>query len=58
MTDDKTLTVNDLMSRWKCQRQTILRAISEGRLAAFRVGKRIFRITIEEVRRFEKAKAA
>lgn len=58
MTDDKTFTVADLASRWRCQRQTIYRAINEKRLNAFCVGSREFRITLDEVRRFEKAKAA
>ncbi len=52
------LTVNDLMLRWKCTRKAILDAIRERRLAAFRVGKRVFRVTLEEVTRYEQARSA
>jgi len=51
--DAHALTVNDLMRRWNCTRPTILRCISEGRLKAFRVGRRIFRVMLDEVERFE-----
>lgn len=54
----QTFTVNDLMARWNCPRKRILEAIHEGRLTAFRVGKRIYRVTIAEVERFESARAA
>lgn len=53
--EPKALTVNELMRRWDCTRQTILRAIKEGRLKAFRVGARVFRVTLDEVVRFESA---
>ncbi len=52
------LTVNDLMARWKCTRKSVLEAIREGRLEAFRVGKRVFRVRLQEVERYEHAKAA
>ncbi len=52
------LTVHDLTVRWKCPRRTIYEAIREGRLHAFRVGKRWLRVTVDEVERFEKAEAA
>ncbi|HEY3806046.1 MAG TPA: hypothetical protein VGL61_25735 [Kofleriaceae bacterium] len=42
--EGKTLTVNDLMSRW--------------RPVAFRVGRRVFSVALDEVIRFEKAGAA
>jgi hypothetical protein len=60
MSVDSTIqifTVNDLMSRWKCHRQVVLDAIHEKRLSAFRVGKRIFRVTLAEVERFESEQA-
>lgn len=53
----QTFTVNDLMIRWRCPRKSILEAIHERRLKAFRVGKRIYRVTLDEVLRFEQAKA-
>lgn len=49
------LTVNDLMVRWKCTRKVILAAIREKRLAAFKVGTRVFRVTLDEVARYERA---
>lgn len=52
------LTVSDLMRRWKCDRKTILSAIGAGRLRAFKPGARSYRVTIEEVKRYESAKAA
>jgi hypothetical protein len=52
------LTVNDLMERWQMSRKRILEAIKERRLTAFKVGKRVYRITLDEVLRFEKARAA
>ena len=56
--EPNTLTVNDLMARWKCPRKRILEAIHDKRLAAFKVGRRVFRVTIAEVERFENARAA
>jgi excisionase family DNA binding protein len=53
-----TLTVREVMARWKCARQSVLEAIHDGRLKAFRVGnkgKSAYRVTLSEVRRFEAA---
>lgn len=58
MTDVKTFTIAELAERWKCRRQVIDRCIRAEKLAAFRVGGRILRVTLDEVPRFEKAKAA
>ncbi len=52
------LTVNDVMARWKCTRKTVLEAIHDGRLEAFRIGTRVFRVRLDEVVRYERAKAA
>lgn len=49
------LTVNDLMVRWGVDRKRIYEAIDAGRLRAFRVGKRTWRVTLAEVERFENA---
>lgn len=46
-------TIPDLVKRWKCNRHTIADAIADGRLAAFVVSKRGYRITATEVARFE-----
>lgn len=54
----QTLTVNDLITRWGVDRKRILEAIREGRLTAFRVGRRVYRVTLAEVERFEKNEAA
>lgn len=60
-TNDNThpvLTVTELCRRWKCDRHSILDAIREGRLNAFRIGKRAYRVALPEVLRYELAKAA
>jgi excisionase family DNA binding protein len=51
--DDRVLTINEIMVRWKCTRKVILAAIKEKRLAAFRPGGRVFRVRFDEVVRFE-----
>lgn len=56
--NEPVLTVSDLMRRWKCDRKTILAAIATGKLHAFKPGARSYRVTIEEVKRYEKAEAA
>lgn len=50
-----TYTVRELAERWRCSRQQVMTAVHEGRLRAFRVGKREYRITAEEAVRFETA---
>ena len=57
-TNTQTFTVDDLAERWRCTRKTVTDAIHEGKLVAFKVGKRAYRISIDEVQRFEKASAA
>lgn len=54
----ETLTVTELTRRWRCDGKRIYEAIHEGRLTAFRVGKRAYRVTIAEVERFERGEAA
>lgn len=51
-------TVRDLMSRWRCTRKSVLDKIHAGELAAFRIGKRAFRVALIEVQRLESGKAA
>jgi excisionase family DNA binding protein len=46
-------TVTELCKRWKCDRHSILDAIREGRLRAFKIGKRAYRIALPEVLRYE-----
>jgi excisionase family DNA binding protein len=50
----QTLTIKDLMQRWSCSYTEVLTAIHEKRLGAFKVGKRIYRVTLAEVERFER----
>lgn len=52
------LTVRDLMARWKCTRKSVLEAIHAHGLAAFRIGKRAFRVTLAEVMRYEQTRSA
>lgn len=52
------LTVEQIAERWGCARNTVMAAIKDGRLVAFKLGKRTHRVAIAEVERFEKAGAA
>lgn len=59
MNDNKpVITINELMERWGCARKTVLDAIKRGSLKAFKPGDRVWRITMEEVLRFERSNAA
>ena len=49
------LTVTELCQRWKCTRKSVLDAIHEGRLKAFRLGMRSYRVAMAEVVRYEAA---
>ncbi len=51
-------TITELMARWKVARKTILDQIRNGKLRAFRVGERSYRVTMDEVMRYEQTKAA
>jgi excisionase family DNA binding protein len=53
-TDPPVLTVSDVMRRWRCARATVLEAIHAGRLVAFRVGLRAYRVRLDEVERYER----
>jgi excisionase family DNA binding protein len=57
-TNDNTqvLTVADLERRWKCSRRTVYDLIKSGKLVAFTPGQRTYRVTLEEVQRYERAK--
>ena len=57
-TTPDTFTVSTLMQRWSCDRNTILTAIHEKRLKAFKLGKRAYRISRDEVLRYEQAQEA
>jgi excisionase family DNA binding protein len=51
--NDAVLTVSELCARWKCTRKSVLDLIHEGRLHAFRLGKRSYRVALVEVLRWE-----
>jgi excisionase family DNA binding protein len=52
------LTVTDLCKRWKCDRHGVLDLIHAGKLKAFRIGKRAYRVALPEVMRYELDRAA
>lgn len=52
------MTISDLMRRWKCSRRSILDAIHAGKLRAFRIGERSYRVAMSEVTRYELAEVA
>ena len=47
------LTVTELCKRWKCSRRSVLDSIHAGKLDAFQLGERAYRIRMEEVQRIE-----
>jgi len=46
-------TISELAERWRVTRHTITAAIRAGRLRAFKVGERVYRIREAEVIRYE-----
>lgn len=52
---EAVLTVSELATRWKCTRKAVLTKIRIGQLHAFRIGSRVFRISLAEVKRHEEA---
>lgn len=55
---DHSFTIDELASRWSCGRKSVVEAIRDGRLRAFRLGKRTYRVAAAEVSRFEQTMAA
>lgn len=51
--NDPVFTISELCVRWKCTRKSVLDLIHVGRLHAFRLGKRSFRVALPEVLRWE-----
>lgn len=49
----KTFTISELAKRWRVCRHTITGAIKAGRLQAFKVGDRQYRVSEIEVLRYE-----
>jgi excisionase family DNA binding protein len=56
--ENHALKVSDLMARWKCSRKSVLDAIKAKRLHAFKVGNSHWRISLDEVARYEEGKAS
>ena len=54
---DAILTVTEVMERWKCSRRSVLDAIHSGRLQAFKVGERAYRVRMDELERYERERA-
>jgi excisionase family DNA binding protein len=54
---NQALKVSDVMRRWNCARKSVLDAIKSKRLRAFKIGNSHWRISIDEVRRYEEGKA-
>lgn len=53
--DSVVVTVSELVQRWRTTRKSVMAAIREGRLRAFVIGRRTYRVAIAEVERFELA---
>lgn len=51
-------TVDELAERWRCTRRSIVDKIKNGEMAAFKLGKRRYRITVAEVERIETSQAS
>jgi excisionase family DNA binding protein len=58
MNDNKAMTVSDLARRWSCSRRSVLDAIHAGKIAAFKIGSRVYRVAVAEVERYERGDAA
>lgn len=53
--NDNVVTVAELVQRWRTTRKSVMAAIRDGRLHAFRIGARVYRVAKSEVERFELA---
>ncbi len=55
MSELNVYTIAELAARWRCSRHTIMAAIREARLHAFKIGGRVYRVRRDEVERYEAA---
>ena len=55
---NQALKVSDVMRRWNCARKSVLDLIKAERLRAFKVGNSHWRISFDEVRRYEEGRAS
>jgi hypothetical protein len=53
--EPQVFTLSELVKRWRCDRHSLLAAIEAGKLKAFRIGARNWRVTAAEVERLERA---
>lgn len=51
---EKPYTPKALAERWECSEDMVRRCIREGKLRAFKLGGKLWRIPAEEVGRFER----
>ncbi len=58
MNQEAFFTIPELVARWRVCRHTITAAIKAGRLQAFKVGDRHYRIRESEVIRYEQQQVA
>lgn len=56
--EQPVLTVSELCIRWRCRRRSVMDRIHSGELRAFKVGKRVYRVAIAEIERFERTRDA
>lgn len=57
-TSGEFFTISELAKRWRTSRHTITAAIRAGRLQAFKVGERVYRIRESEALRYERESLA
>ncbi|WP_096173188.1 excisionase family DNA-binding protein [Cohaesibacter sp. ES.047] len=51
--DSQPLTPEQLSERWQCSKTLVIKTINEGKLSAFRLGKKHFRIPVSAVKEYE-----
>lgn len=51
--EQRVFTITELAARWRVDRHTVTASINSGRLQAFKVGERVYRIREAEVVRYE-----
>ena len=51
----RPLTVQELADRWSVTRESVYALIKQGRLRAFRLGGKLYRVSFAEVERWESA---
>lgn len=55
--NEAVFTIAELVARWKTSRRSLYDAIAAGALRPFTIGRRVYRVTLEEVQRFERERA-